>query len=313
VKENSVKYQENLEFVNCNLCEADDYEVVIPPKYDLAQPQNIVASFRSSGDEILIDQLVRCRQCGLLYLNPRLNQKIVEESYSSGTDELFVSQNEARERTFTKSLDQIKQIVPQQGRILDVGTAGGTFLGVAKQQGWEVAGCEPNKWLAEWGSKKYGIEIKAGTIFDMRLHDAFFDVVTLWDVLEHTADPQKVLAECNRVLKNNGILVVNYPDIKALVSRLMGKKWVFLLSVHLYYFTFETLKPMLEKNGFKIVVRKNYWQRLELDYILFRMEKYLPVLPAFGRKIISFLRIKNLQIPYWLGQILILAQKTGNE
>lgn len=245
-----------------------------------------------------------------MYLNPRLNQKLIIDSYSSGSDELFVSQNAARQRTFAQSLDLIEKIAGKKRRILDVGTAGGAFLAAAKEHGWQVSGCEPNRWLAEWGGKQYGINVFAGTIFEMKLKEAAFDVVTLWDVLEHTPDPTAALAECHRILVNGGVLVVNYPDIKALIPRMMGKKWVFLLSVHLYYFTFETMKAMLQKAGFNVVLKKSYWQKLELDYILLRMEKYIPLLPSFGRKVIKLMRLQNLQIPYWMGQMLVVARKT---
>ena len=83
--------------------------------------------------------------------------------------------------------------------------------------------------MAEWGKGHYGIDIVPGTIFDMDLEDASFDVVTLWDVIEHTPDPTSVLEECRRVLKPGGLLVVNIPDIGSLVSSLMGRRWVFLL------------------------------------------------------------------------------------
>lgn len=302
-------YQSLLEEVKCNLCGSDAYETIYPPHYELAQPDKILDNFRSSGDELLLDRLVRCRRCGLMYLNPRLNQALILKGYSSGADETFISQNDARERTFTDNLAEIERLVPGKGRILDVGTAGGAFLGVAKRHGWEVAGCEPNRWLAEWGSKKYGLEIKPGTIFDLALPAASFDVVTLWDVLEHTTDPKKVLIECNRVLKQNGLLIVNYPDINSMIARLMGKKWVFLLSVHLYYFTFETIGRLLADCGFTVTRRKNYWQKLELDYILFRMEKMIPLLPSFARQIVKLLKLQYLQIPYWMGQVLVLARK----
>ena len=303
------QYKDLLEDVPCNLCGADDYEVVYPPRYDDAQPDAIMETFRSSGDEILVDQLVRCRQCDLQYLTPRLKGDVVITGYSEGTDEAFISQNKGREITFGKSLDLIERLVPDKGRILDVGTAGGAFLGVAKRRGWEVAGCEPNRWMAEWGSEHYGIDIQPGTIFDMDLPDAHFDVVTLWDVLEHTPDPKTVLEECRRILKPNGLLIVNYPDIDALVARRMGRKWVFLLSVHLYYFTPATTRKMLEETGFGVERFKMHWQSLELGYILFRMEPYLAWFSKLGTKIAKTLRMEHAQIPYWMGQTLVLARR----
>jgi 2-polyprenyl-3-methyl-5-hydroxy-6-metoxy-1,4-benzoquinol methylase len=306
---NVAQYQALLESVPCNLCGADDYEVVYAPSYELAKPEEIASTFRSSGDEVLLDQLVKCKRCGLHYLNPRLRSDVVIEGYSSGSDEMFVSQASGRERTFAKSLEVIQRLRSYHGRLLDVGTAGGSFLAVAKQAGWKVAGCEPNRWMCDWANEHYGLHVVPGTVFDMKLEPDSFEVVTLWDVLEHTPDPKATLAECNRVLKENGLLVVNYPDIDSLVSRLMGRKWVFLLSVHLYYFTGKTLPRMLEELGFRVVQRRRHWQTLELGYITLRMEAYIkPVARALGW-LVKRVGLTQLQVPYWMGQNLVIAEK----
>jgi SAM-dependent methyltransferase len=303
----SERYQSMLEGVSCIICGADNYDVIFPARYEVAKPDQIMETFRSSGDEILVDRLVRCCNCGLQYLNPRLKRDLILTGYSEGSDDAFISQNHARERTFSKSLDLLEALRPQKGQLLDVGTAGGAFLGVAARRGWQVSGCEPNRWMAAWGSKHYDIEIFPGTIFDMNLERDRFDVVTLWDVLEHTPDPMEVLQECRRVLKPGGLLIVNYPDIHSLISRLMGRRWVFLLSVHLYYFTPSTMRRILESAGFSLLETRKHWQSLELGYILFRMGPYLPGLSRLGKKTAEALRIQHLQIPYWMGQVLVIA------
>lgn len=305
----SQKYQALLETVPCNMCGADDFEVIYPARYEDAKPEEIANTFRSSGDEVLLDRLVQCKRCGLQYLNPRLKSDVVLEGYGAGTDELFVSQVAGRERTFAKSLKFIEGFRSSRGSLLDVGTAGGSFLAVAQRAGWQVAGCEPNRWLCEWANQHYGLSVVPGTIFDMKLADASYDVVTLWDVLEHTPDPKSVLQECSRVLKPGGLLVVNYPDIHSLVARLMGRRWVFLLSVHLYYFTAVTIEKILEGTGFRMLAKRPHWQTLELGYIFFRMEAYLGGFAHLCGKMVKALGLANIQIPYWMGQVLVVAEK----
>jgi ubiquinone/menaquinone biosynthesis C-methylase UbiE len=236
---------------------------------------------------------------------------VVIEGYSEGSDEVFVSQAAGRERTFDNNLDLIERFRPGKGRILDVGTAGGSFLHVARERGWQVAGCEPNKWMTGWSKEHYGLDIVPGTLFDMTLEDASFDVVTLWDVLEHVPDPRKTLKECRRVLKPGGLLVVNYPDIGSLVSRLMGRRWVFLLSIHLYYYTEESIQDILGQTGFKVLKSRAHWQTLEFGYILFRMKAYVGGLAELGGKMIKALGMSHWQIPYWMGQRLVIAEKVN--
>ena len=117
ITDNAQRYQQLLEHVLCNQCGHDDFSVIYPPDYDEAQPDEIQDTFRSSGDEILLDQLVQCNNCGLQYLTPRLKSDVVIDGYSDGEDENFVSQAAGRERTFAQSLKLIERYVPAKGRI----------------------------------------------------------------------------------------------------------------------------------------------------------------------------------------------------
>jgi SAM-dependent methyltransferase len=182
-------------------------------------------------------------------------------------------------------------------------------MAMARDAGWYVEGCEPNRWMCQWANDHYGLNVVPGTVFDMNLKSESLDLVSLWDVLEHTPDPKSTLEECHRVLKPGGVLLVNYPDINSLVAQLMGRRWVFLLSVHLYYFTNRTLSRMLKELGFRPLEVKRHWQSLELGYILFRMEAYnRPVAKALGW-LVKSLRLSHLQIPYWMGQMLVIAER----
>ncbi len=297
-----------LETVPCNLCGSSSVRVIYPAQYEKEKDADIVYKFRASGDELLVDQLVQCTRCGLIYVSPRIKGDTIVEAYSAGEDPLFVSQAAAREKTFDEALRGIEKHA-RKGSVLDVGTAGGSFLAAAKKRGWNVHGCEPNRWLASWGKRHYGIDIRPGTIFDQKYKSNSFDLVTLWDVIEHTPDPSAVLKECNRVLKERGYLVVNYPDIGSFISRLMGRKWLFLTSVHLYYFTRKTIKRMLEKAGFEVITVKPHFQKLKLGYVLQRGATYSKGLSALGTAVTKPLGLTSRDIPYWLGQTFVIARK----
>ena len=227
-----------LESVPCAVCGSDAFEVVVPSRRDPSRPVDLETVFRSSGDEPLQDQMVRCTSCGLHYVRPRLKWELILEGYRGGTDENFVSQIAFRERTFRKCLDKIERMARPAGkRVLDVGAAGGSFLYAARERGYEPHGCEPSTWMCQFAREHYGLELFPGTIFDMPVEPGTVDLLTLFDVIEHTPDPQAVLRRAYELLTPDGVLAMSYPDYGSLAARLLGSRWPFLLTVHLYYFT----------------------------------------------------------------------------
>ena len=301
--------QDLLEHVPCALCGADDSETVYEAQYDREKDVDLIQKFRASGDELLIDRLVKCRRCGLQYVNPRLRGDLILTSYTEGEDETYVSQLAARERTFTAALADIERLAGGRGRLLDIGTAAGAFVAAAVRRGWDAEGCEPNRWLGAWGSRHYGIRIRQGSLFEQDYAPASFDVITLWDVIEHTPDPRAVLERCRTLLKPGGLLIVNYPDIGSWIARALGRRWLFLTSVHLWYFDRTTIARLMETGGFEVRAIRPHYQRLELDYILQRGSVLSAALSRTARGVIRPFGIGRAQVPYWLGQTFVAARR----
>jgi SAM-dependent methyltransferase len=297
-----------LERVPCNLCGSSDHEVVYDARADLERDPDLTRKFRASGDELLTLPLVRCRGCALLFVNPRYQASVVLEGYAAGDDPVYVSQMDARVRTFAGTVEQITRLRPSRGRILDVGTAAGAFLKAASDAGWDAAGIEPNGWLARWGRERYGVSIHVGSIDDVPLPRHHFDVVTLWDVIEHTPDPMHVLRRVNELLVPGGLLIVNYPDIGSWIARALGRKWPFLSSVHLYYFTRRTIAAALDRADFETLVVRPHFQRLKLGYIAERGSVVSPLLSRVGLRLSTMLGLAEREVPYWIGQTFVAAR-----
>jgi 2-polyprenyl-3-methyl-5-hydroxy-6-metoxy-1,4-benzoquinol methylase len=297
-----------IESVPCNLCQSSELDVIVEARQDLERDRDLARKFRASGDELLTQPLVRCRRCGLQFVNPRVAASAILDGYAAGADPEYVSQMDARVRTFASALGRIERLAPGRGRLLDVGTAAGAFLKAACDAGWDAVGVEPNGWLAEWGREHYGVRIQVGSIDDVPLTGTF-DVVTLWDVIEHTPDPMHVLARVNMLLRPGGLLVVNYPDIGSWIARAFGRRWPFLSSVHLYYFTRETMGAALRRAGFDTIEMSPYRQRLQLAYIARRGEVISPALSRLGRSVVRSLGLERVEVPYWIGQTFVAARK----
>lgn len=295
------------EDVPCNLCGSNEATVKYQGTTD-PDMQNLLRSYCASGNFISKETLVECNNCRLIYTSPRLNRDLILKGYTETEDPTYVSQARGRILSFGQCLKAVQKYV-QRGVVLDVGAAAGFFLKVAKDHGWKTYGIEPSKFLSEFGNKNYGVGITCGTVETVPFFPEKMDVVTLWDVLEHTFDPKDVLKRCNRYLKDGGYIVVNYPNIGNWMARLAGRKYWFILSVHLYYFVPTTIKRMLEVAGFEVVSSRPHFQWLEVGYLVYRLEAYLPRAAKAMGKILKMCGLEKTLIPYFAAQTRVIAKK----
>jgi SAM-dependent methyltransferase len=303
----------DFESVPCAICGSDEFDVVIASRRDPTKHVDLDVVFRSSGDEPLKDQAVRCRGCGLVYVRPRLRWDLILRGYQEAEDPQFVSQIAFRERTFTRCLDKVERTAKPKGkRVLDVGTAGGSFLAVARDRGYEPLGCEPSEWMCRFAREHYGLELHRGTLFDAPFEAGSIDLLTAWDVLEHTPSPKKVLERAHALLADDGILALSYPDYGSGAARLLGSRWPFLLTVHLYYFVPATMRELLTRTGFDPLAFRPHIQTLEMGYVAERAAPYLGPLGGLLKKTMRGLRLSRLPFHYWVGQTMVVARKVAS-
>lgn len=207
--------------------------------------------------------LVRCRQCGLVYQNPR--PPLAEmgahypPEYEPYADHVAQRQgNWLLQKAIAHGTNKRCRFVTRYkrtGRLLDIGCAmGGFLLGMRGQGGWTVAGVEVNRAVAAAAQQQHGLDIFAGTLEEAAYPDASFDAVTMWDVLEHVHDPGQTLAEIHRILRTDGIVVIRVPNLASWDAALFGATWAGLDAPrHLYIFTPETLSAFLTKAGFQVL------------------------------------------------------------
>jgi len=255
--------------------------------------------------------IVQCLDCGLVYSNPRWDDSDLMESYEAVQDPLYLQERQGRVLTFEKHLLPLEEITgPANGRkLLDVGCYTGVFLEIAARHGWDAWGIEPSQWAAEL-TRQQKLNVIEGTLETANLPEASFDVVTMWDVIEHVADPMAEVRRAHRVLRPGGLIVIHTMDIDSWFSRLMGPRWPWLMEMHIYYFSRRTIAAMLEKAGFQVIRAEPHGRYQTLGYLGTR---FTALFGRVGRPVewaLNLAPLRHLTVPINLGDLItVYARK----
>lgn len=303
----------NYEEFDCPICNKKVFRVLRERNERLLlQASRSKSVFAASGHVKLFDQLVECQICKHVMTNPRLNSKDLVFEYTNSDEDTHFLQDRFRIKTFSRALKKIlKAIDINQNantiNLLDIGCASGAFLSAAtKMTNWKIEGIEPSKSMVAFGKREYDVNINQGVFVFESYSDRKFDVISLWDVLEHINEPNLLLNDISKVLSSNGHIIINVPNLDSIVARFMGYLWPFYLAVHIHYFKNQTIKKLLEIHGLKIVYTKPYIQQLGLGYVLFRGLQSLNQSFKYSK----FLRgLDRFPVSYNLGQTTYVAKK----
>src|SRR6266404_1559250 len=138
------------------------------------------------------------------------------------------------------------------GRILDIGASTGTMLDVFRDNGWKAYGVEPSE--SAKIAKEKGHKIIKNYFEKAKLTNNYFDLVVMNHTLEHVDDAKFVMDKIYKVLKKNGIVLIDVPNAGGFGSRIMGDKWPHRLpKEHSYQFTRKSLEEIFEKSGFEVI------------------------------------------------------------
>lgn len=235
--------------VNCARCGGWDAERVMQtPDYEL----HIEAPFEIS----------LCRGCGHITTSVRpdyetLFSKFYPDDYLCYGGKGGVAGFIDRMRMEAQASQRAKMIKifigPQRSvKLLEVGCATGEFLKACRRSfGWDVTGIEPNR---RWSDalNREGYPVISSTLEDAEIPLGQFDVVSLFNVLEHLWDPVCSLKRINRMLKAGGLVVAEIPDFDSLSRKWFGKHWfMYHLPRHLSHFTETSLRGLMNECGFE--------------------------------------------------------------
>jgi 2-polyprenyl-3-methyl-5-hydroxy-6-metoxy-1,4-benzoquinol methylase len=206
---------------------------------------------------------VRCRDCGLVQMNPQPEAASVQKRYGSAHGNDYLAYETANEAAFLalqhKTLEDAgigrieAQFFPSgRRRFLDAGCATGALLEKMRERGWEASGVEISAQMAEYGRKNRGLPISTLPLEENGFAENSFDVIHASHLIEHLNNPAVFVREAQRILSGGGLFLVTTPNIAGMQAKLLGGRWRSAIYDHLYLFSVKTLAALLRREGFVV-------------------------------------------------------------
>lgn len=199
--------------------------------------------------------LARCMECGLLFVSDapppeNLSKLYGEEFFRFGHK--FGRLEQPLPGALRNAASRLRWLNRPPGMLLDVGCATGDFLVCARDAGWRVAGVEWSPFAAK-EARRRGLDVQNAPFLSASFALQTFDVVTLWDYIEHVPNPLAHLERAHSLLKPGGCLMLSTGDTASLVARLSGRRWHLMIPPkHLFFFSRDNLRRILERSGFRV-------------------------------------------------------------
>lgn len=251
--------------------------------------------------------LVCCENCGLFYIVPcETPQKTAALTGSNGiattpatvteseqmADEMIrlasrarelslvepdVEEREGKWRNLTsderlEDLLQTTKGMINSGRLLEIGSSTGEFLNAA-QSLFKVVGVEADRASCAVAQAR-GFHCFNGTLFDAQFSNSDFDLVALYHVIEHFPSPQRVLKEIHRILRPQGWVVIETPNIANVWYKLLGARWRQFIPDHRFFFTPTTIRRICQENGFEVVSINSVRKAMSARLFISRLGRY---------------------------------------
>jgi 2-polyprenyl-3-methyl-5-hydroxy-6-metoxy-1,4-benzoquinol methylase len=275
------------------MCGAD----ITPPAHDTYTREAVVCNICGISDEEILfhapEQIVRCRRCGLLYNNPRLDTESLKQIYSKeyfvvdvnecGTDYKayadYIADEPVIMRSMLRRMQKVEKYSGCKGRVLDVGCAAGFSLLAARQLGWEAQGIEFSDFCYNYALSR-GLKVHHGMLADYPCKEEHFDAITMWDYLEHSPDPLADLKICSTLLKPGGVILLSVPNIDSWSFPVFKDRWIGFKNIeHFYYFSRGTLAKLAAMSGTRMEDSFYHGKYISLSFFLSRVQYYIQFKP----------------------------------
>ena len=197
----------------------------------------------------------------------------LSDAYAEAASHAYVVEEEGQRRTARWILERIERHTAR-ATLLDLGCWVGFLLAEARERGWEGTGVEPSEFGSGYAREQLGLEVVTGDLMHVALPERHFQAVFMGDVIEHLPNVGAALERVASLLQHDGLLALALPDAGSRLARIAGRRWWSVIPTHVHYFTRNSIRLALERNGYATLSIESAPKTFSLRYYLERIGGY---------------------------------------
>jgi 2-polyprenyl-3-methyl-5-hydroxy-6-metoxy-1,4-benzoquinol methylase len=246
--------------------------------------------------------LFYCKDCEIIF--SEYCDKEFQDNYVDVLDPLYVDQIENKKKYFNNIINKISDQFVASDNVLEIGSYYGAFGSQVANKVKSYTGIELSPHACTYAKRNFNLNVKNQNIHEFfRQNKIKFDVIFMFDVIEHLDDPDLVLKLCSNNLNSKGRLIISTMNMDSLFAKLCGSNYQWIVPMHKFYFSDYSIKKFLNKNNLEMYKIINDVRIISLEYLFLKLSQKISLFKYLYKFLINFRSIKNLTIKFSLFDI----------
>lgn len=246
-------------------------------------------------DSELKPNLFFCNDCEIIF--SEFCDKTFENNYKDVLDPQYIEQIENKKIYFKNLINKISKHIKKTDDVLEIGSYYGAFGSQIKEKVNSYHGIELSSSACDFAKKEFNLNISNQNIYDFfKSNNKKFDIIFMFDVIEHLDDPDLVLKICSENLNQNGRLIISTMNMNSIFAKLTGKYYQWIIAMHKFYFTDKSMTKFLDKNNLQLDKILNDVRIISLEYFFLKISQKIPLLRFIYLIVKKIKFLKNLKI-----------------
>jgi len=255
--------------------------------------------------------LYYCKNCEIIF-SEFIDRKF-EDNYKDVFDDLYIEQIENKKRYFKNIINKLSNIITSQDDVLEIGSYYGAFGSQIKEKVKNYTGLELSTHASKYAKNNFNLNIENKSIFTFFENSSKkFDIIFMFDVIEHLDNPNEVIKLCSKNLKDNGKIIISTMNMNSIFAKVTKSYYPWIIPMHKFYFTDHSIKKILNRNNLNLDKILMDVRIISLEYLFLKISQKITFFKFIYKLLIKSKSIKDLSIKFTLFDINIYVASKFN-